>query len=101
MKKVFRNENDKLVVLNTKYDEQLYDSPQNPPNTGTRYTAGTDLYVHVTKNDKQEYYYKYHWSMWQGTEAEIEVISKEEATQFLIDCVGDYYGFPDNAEIEA
>jgi len=100
MKKVFRNEDNKLVVLNTKYDEQLYNAPENPPNTGTRYITGKDLYVHVTKNDKQEYYYLYCWSMWQGVESRIEVISKEDATQFLISRVGDYWGFPDNADVE-
>jgi len=48
-----------------------------------RYTRGTDLYRHVAKSGK-EYFYLYHWSLWQGEESSYELISREEAEEFLL-----------------
>ncbi len=72
----------KRAVLDTKLDTCLYKAPVNPPNTGTSYTRGTDLYLHNTKNGRKVFY-EYHWSMWQGEESGINVISVEEAKEFL------------------
>jgi hypothetical protein len=87
MKKVLLTEEGKKVVIDTKQDARLYESPQNPPNTGTRYTRGTNLYCHETKN-KNKYFYFYSWSMWQGEGGEIVLCSKKEAEDFLIEKAG-------------
>jgi hypothetical protein len=74
----------KKVVINLSTDTCLFDAPHNPSNTGTRYTSGTDLYTHKARSGNN-YYYKYHWSMWQGTESHYELITDEEAKQFLLE----------------
>jgi len=73
----------KKVVITRSTDEQLYDAPNNPPNTGTRYTAGTDLYAHKARSGTW-YYYTYTWSMWQGTEDEYALITEDEAREFIL-----------------
>jgi len=96
---IHRFDDGKRAVLSVNKDTDLYSSPRNPPNTGSRYTEGSDLHVHKTKNHGLVFY-KYNWSMWQGTESYYEVISKDEAIEFLESVVGDYYGFPDKSDIE-
>jgi hypothetical protein len=77
----------KRAVLDTKEDACLYDSPHNPPNTGTDYTRGTDLYFHVSKGGRKVFY-SYHWSMWQGEESSISLLSEQEAMEFLEEKAG-------------
>ncbi len=77
----------KIAVLDSETDKVIYEAPHNPPNTGTAYTSGTDLYLHVTKRGRKVFYL-YHWSMWQGVEDRIEVISESEAKDFIIEKAG-------------
>lgn len=79
----FQTSDGKRVVCNTDTDPQLYDSPHNPPNTGTRYTRGTDVYAHTAKSGTV-YFYAYHWSMWQGEESTAELWTKAEVEDFII-----------------
>lgn len=84
---VLKTPENKKVVINPKTDEKIYNAPSNPPNTGTNYTAGTDLYRHVARSGKA-YYYTYSWSMWQGTPSHYKLITDEEAKQFLLEIAG-------------
>ncbi|MBN1892329.1 MAG: hypothetical protein JW780_06060 [Clostridiales bacterium] len=88
-----RTPDGKIVKIDPGEDVRLYDAPHNPPNTGTSYTRGTDLYAHKARSGKW-YFYKYHWSMWQGEGSSYELISDDEAIDFLIDKAGDssYWG---------
>jgi hypothetical protein len=85
--KVLMTPENKKVVINPKTDEKLYDAPVNPPNTGINYTAGVDLYRHVSRSGKA-YYYTYAWSMWQGTPDEYTLIDDLAAKQFLLKIAG-------------
>jgi len=73
----------KKVKINMKEDMRLYDAPHNPPNTGTRYTSGTDLFAHKARSGNW-YFYEYQWSMWQGTEPSINLVTEEEAKEFIV-----------------
>ena len=86
-KVVLKTPEEKIVVVNLRTDEQLYAAPQNPPNTGTAYLTGTDLYRHVARSGRA-YYYLYHWSMWQGSVDTYNLISEDEAKAFLIKKAG-------------
>jgi hypothetical protein len=97
MTKVFRLEDGTRFVADVRKDTALYQAPENPPNTGSRYTAGTNLYVHETKSHGNQFY-KYRWSMWQGSESVYEYVTKEQAIEFLESVCGDYNGFPDSAD---
>jgi len=99
MQKVIKEQDGTRWIADTKTDIKLYDAPVNPPNTGTTYTSGTDLYAHRTRTHGPRFY-KLHWSMWQGTESTIEPVSQVEAQEFLENCVGDYFGFPNKEETE-
>jgi len=81
--KVLMTPDGKKVVINTEKDVCLYSAPHNPPNTGTTYTRGTDLYAHKARSGNIYYYYV-HWSMWQGEQTSYELISREEAEKFLL-----------------
>lgn len=81
--KILKTKEGKVVRIDHGTDICLYEAPVNPPNTGTKYTSGTDLYAHKTKN-RNWCYYLYSWSMWQGCEERYELISKEEAIDYLI-----------------
>ena len=81
---VLKTPEGKKVVVNLKTDNYLYESPHNPPNTGTRYTSGVDLYAHKARSGTI-YYYSYSWSMWEGTEAEFCLMTDEEMKNALID----------------
>lgn len=72
----------KKVVTDEK-DVCLYSSARNPPNTGTAYTRGKDLYAHRAKSGKL-YFYTYSWSMWQGEGHTYRLITEEEAQEFLL-----------------
>ena len=93
MQKVIKEEDGTRWIADTKTDVALYQAPHNPPNTGSEYTRGTDLYAHKTKRHGERFYLL-SWSMWQGEEPNISVVSREEAEGFLEACVGDYFGFP-------
>ncbi|MFX0133042.1 MAG: hypothetical protein ACFFDN_05280 [Candidatus Hodarchaeota archaeon] len=87
MKAVLMTPESKRVVIDTKTDPCLYSSPQNPPNTGTTYTRGTDLYYHKSRAGNEYFYFK-HWSMWQGEEGSIQLITKDKAEDFLLEKAG-------------
>jgi len=72
----------KIVVCDMSKDVCLYDAPRNPPNTGTTYTSGTDLYAHKARSGNW-YYYLYSWSMWQGEPSDYELITEDEAKEFI------------------
>ena len=82
-----RTDDNKIVKINPTEDVQLYDAPRNPPNTGTEYTRGTDLYSHKARSGNW-YFYTDSWSMWQGEEGGYSLISDDEAAEFLIDKAG-------------
>lgn len=86
-KHVLQTPEGKRVVIDPVLDPCLYSAPVNPPNTGTTYTSGTDLYAHKARSG-QWYYYHKHWSMWQGTETHWELVDKQEAEQFLLCLAG-------------
>lgn len=85
--KVLMSPEGKKVVINTKTDECLYSAPVNPPNTGTAYTTGTDLYRHVARSGKA-YYYTHWWSLWEGSCDQFTLISEDEAKQMLLEAAG-------------
>jgi len=60
----------------------LYSAPHNPPNTGSTYTRGTDLFTHKARSGKY-YYFTEYWSMWQGEESSTSLLSRKEAIEFL------------------
>lgn len=97
MRKIFYVDGKKAVV-DTKLDEKIYSAPANPPNTGTRYTNGTDIYFHVCK-DGREVFYAYDWTMWQGTEEVWRVIDRAEVEAYIIDQIGGQYTDPSEREL--
>jgi hypothetical protein len=80
---ILKTPDGRKVVVNRQTDECLFKAARNPPNTGTAYTSGVDLYRHVSRKGNV-YYYTYHWSMWQGSVDTYELITEEEAKQFLL-----------------
>ena len=86
-KHVLRTQDGKKVVIDVSKDTKLYESPVNPPNTGTRYTRGTDLLAHKARSGNV-YFYFYHWSMWQGEEDEFELVDRNTAEEFLVERAG-------------
>ena len=74
----------KKVRVCPEKDTQLYQAPHNPPNTGTAYLSGTDLYCHTARSGKR-YFYIYFWSMWEGVEDICELISQDEAKAFILE----------------
>lgn len=87
MKKILMTPEGKKVVIDVEKDEEIYSAPRNPPNTGTTYTSGTDLYRHVARSGN-EYFYFYNWSMWQGTESSVELATRNEVERFLVKKAG-------------
>ncbi len=85
---VLKTPEGKKVVIDISHDDCLYESPHNPPNTGTRYTSGTDLYAHKARSGTV-YFYSYSWSMWQGTEAEYFLMTEAEMRGALVEHAGD------------
>lgn len=77
----------------------LYTAPRNPPNTGTMYTQGTDLYMHKARSGKQ-YFYTYHWSMWQGSEDVYALVSEDEAKQFVLHRATEHGYIANGVEVE-
>lgn len=84
---VLKTPEGKKVVVDTHDDNCLYESPHNPPNTGTRYTRGTDYYAHKARSGAM-YYYSYSWSMWQGEESCYQLMTDEEMRDILIEMAG-------------
>lgn len=100
MKFTFQTHDGKRVVCDTETDTQLFDAPNNPPNTGSRYTRGTDVYAHKAKSGAV-YFYAYHWSMWQGEESSAELWTAEQVEEFFTSrMTGDDHARPSNREIE-
>jgi hypothetical protein len=86
-------------VLNTKTDEEIYNTNVTNPD-GRDVTRGTDLYAHKGKNGNIIFYLQ-HWSRWQGEYGSIEVITKEQAENFLIQRTkDDTWGYPYNKDDE-
>jgi len=84
---ILKTPDGKKVVVDIKGDVLLYDAPQNPPNTGTRFTSGTDLYAHKARSGKV-YFYSYFWSMWEGTDSSYKLLTEDEAKEFILDNAG-------------
>lgn len=84
---VLKTPENKIIIVDTNTDPQLYAAPVNPPNTGTTYTTGEDLYAHKAKSGNI-YFYIYSWSMWQGAQPNCKLISKEGAIEFTTDKAG-------------
>ncbi len=98
--KILMTPEGKRVVVNRKADVILYDSPVNPPNTGTKYTQGTDLIAHKARSGTV-YFYLYSWSMWQGTEERYELVDEDTAREFLLQKAGmSGYAGLDNSDRE-
>ena len=58
----------------------LYLAPEGFPG----YTRGTNLFMHISPSGRR-YFYTYRWSLWAGEDpAIIELISEEEARDFLL-----------------
>ena len=90
----------KKVVVDRDQDVCLARAPRNPPNTGTRYTRGVDLYAHKARSGRW-YFYTYSWSMWQGEEAHYKLISEAEAKRIFLERMGaDYWLRPTEDEIK-
>jgi len=80
---VLKTPDGKKVVVNRQTDECLFKAARNPPNTGTAYTTGEDLYRHVSRKGNV-YYYTFSWSMWAGSTDSYELITEEQAKLFLL-----------------
>ena len=87
MKFILMTPDGKRVVVDPQVDLEIYSAPRNPPDTGTRYLSGTDIHAHKARSGKI-YFYAYNWSMWQGTETTIELLSRDEVEDFLIEKAG-------------
>ncbi len=74
----------KKVLIDTNSDIILYDAPHNPPNTGTAYTSGTDLFIHRARSGTN-YFYAYYWSMWEGEGSRRELVSEDQAKKFILE----------------
>jgi hypothetical protein len=85
---VLKTPNGKKIVVNIFHDECIFESPRNPPNTGSRYTNGTDLYAHKARSGTM-YYYSHFWSMWQGVEQSYSLMTFDEMREALIDHASD------------
>jgi len=72
MVKILKTPDGKRVKINPPTDICLYESPENPPNTGTVYTRGSDLFAHRARSSTW-YFYIVHWSMWQGGRRKISI----------------------------
>ena len=96
--KVLMTPENKRVVINTETDECLYSAPVNPPNTGTAYTTGTDMYRHIARSGKA-YYYTYTWSLWQGACDQFTLITEDEAKQMLLEAAG-WTGYSELSDFE-
>jgi len=84
MDRVLITDDGKRVIVNTKTDVCLYETPCNPPNTGTDYTRGTDLYAHRARSGNV-YFYLHHWSLWQRESSWLELVDRHEALDFLLE----------------
>jgi len=86
-------------VLNTKTDDQIYNTNVTNPDGRDR-TRGSDLYAHKGKNGNI-IFYLLEWSRWQGEYDTLEVVSKFQAENFLIERTkNDPWGFPYNKDDE-
>jgi hypothetical protein len=83
---VLKTPEGKKVVINSN-DPRIYQAPRNPPNTGTRYTSGTDIFSHKARSGTV-YFYTHTWSMWQGTEDEYRLVSPDEVKDLLVELAG-------------
>lgn len=86
-KKILKTPDGKKVVIDMTKDSCIYEAPMNPPNTGTRFTRGENLYAHKAQSG-DTYFYIHEWSMWQGAVSSNRLVSKQYAEDFLIDKAG-------------
>ncbi len=84
MVKILKTPDGKRVKINPPTDICLYESPENPPNTGTVYTRGSDLFAHRARSSTW-YFYIVHWSMWQGEEGRYQLVSEDRARNFILE----------------
>jgi hypothetical protein len=100
METILRTPEGKKVAIAPNNDTCLFSAPHNPPDTGTAYTSGTDLYAHKARSGKV-YFYSYCWSMWQGTESYYNLLTESEAKEFLLGkAEGTGYNGLSNCEVE-
>ncbi|MDD5510804.1 MAG: hypothetical protein PHI12_08340 [Dehalococcoidales bacterium] len=83
MKHILMTPEEKKVAIDVNTDVCLFGAPRNPPNTGTSYTSGTDIYAHKARSGKA-YFYTYTWSMWEGVMSSYNLITDDEAKQMLL-----------------
>lgn len=88
MATILLTEDRKRVAIDHKTDVCLFETPANPPNTGTRYTRGMDLYAHKSRSGNWFFYF-YNWSMWDGEKSYDNLIDRESAIAFLQDRAAD------------
>ena len=102
MAKILMTPEGKRVAINPGADVEIYRAPRNPPNTGTSYTAGTDLLAHKARSGKI-YFYTHHWSMWEGSQDSDTLLTDEEAKSFLLEKAQGtgYNGLDSSAESRA
>jgi hypothetical protein len=84
MNELLRTPEGKKVRVSMSNDINLYEAPKNPPNTGTAFTSGSDLYAHKARSGKW-YFYLHKWSMWQGTDNTLTLISEDEAQERILE----------------
>jgi len=87
MIKILTTQNGKTVKIDTDKDDCLYKAPVNPPNTGTDYTRGRDLYAHEAQSGRF-YFYVHNWSMWEREQDHLFLISEEEAKNLILQKAG-------------
>lgn len=98
-KYIFTTHEGKRVVCDTNDDLQIYIAPRNPPNTGTKFTRGTDIYAHTAQSGTV-FFYAQNWTMWQGEDESVELMTVEEVKDFFAGRLnGDSYGRPSETEI--
>ena len=71
MQKVMKEDDGTRWIADTKTDVKLYYAPRNPPNTGSDYTRGIDLFAHKTRSHGERFYLR-HWSMLEGEPGSID-----------------------------
>ncbi len=89
---ILTNHEGKKIKL-SKTDPCLFHAARNPPNTGTNYTRGVDLYAHLTRTGNW-YYYTYTWSMWQGEQEDYNLLTESKAKKFVIQHLNGNYNKP-------
>lgn len=98
MPTILKTPEGRKVIVDILHDECLYESPHNSPNTGTRCTSGTDLYIHKARSGTL-YYYSHTWSILPGNVDEFCLVTADEMKSALIDRASGY-GDPSQQELD-